>query len=334
MTDKSELDGLRRGAILMLTLDEDSAAEVLKFMSPQDVHKVSLEMARLANISHDELKSVLEEFMDDAEQQAAVSVEAGDHLRAVLTKALGPERAETILDDIIEEKQSAFGIDKLNLLDATMVAEMIRDEHPQIIATILVHLDRDQAGNILELFDNGLRNDVVLRIATFNGVQPEALKELTEVLNSMLDGQNLKRSKMGGVRAAAEILNTMQTSQEESAISAVRDYNEELAQKIMDEMFVFENLLGLDNTAIQAILGEVEQSSLVIALKGATDELRNKFIGNLSNRAAEMFRDDMEMSGPVRISQVESEQKKVLEVVRRLAAAGTIIITAGDDAFV
>lgn len=215
-----------------------------------------------------------------------------------------------------------------------MAADIIRDEHPQIIATILVHLKRGQAADILALFDEKLRNDVMLRIATFGGVQPSALAELTEVLNNLLDGQNLKRSKMGGVRTAAEIINLMKSQQEENVITAVRDYDGELAQKIIDEMFLFENLIDIDNRSIQRILQEVESDSLVVALKGCEQELRDHFLNNMSQRAAEIMRDDLNSRGPVRMSQVEAEQKAILLVVRKLAETGEVVLHGGDDTYV
>lgn len=329
-----EMSGARRSAILLLSLDEDSAAEVFKFLPAQDVQVVSMEMARLTQISHDEMRQVLEEFMDETEQYAAINIHSSDHIRAVLTKALGTERAASLIDDILETQDSSSGIEKLNLMEASTVAEMIREEHPQIIATILVHLDRHQASDVLELFEERLRNDVILRIATFSGVQPVALQELTEVLGGMLDGQNLKRSKLGGVKTVAEILNLMNSAQEEHAIETVRAHNEELAQKILDEMFLFENLLELDDRSIQLILNQVESNSLAIALKGAPQALLEKFLANMSNRAAQLFREDMEARGPIRVSQVEAEQKNILQVVRRLADSGEIVITGGDDGYV
>ncbi len=329
-----EMSAARRSAILLLSLDEDSAAEVFKFLPSQDVQEVSTEMARLTQVSHDEMRQVLEEFMDETEQYAAVNIQSSDHIRAVLTKALGSERAASLIDDILESSNESTGIDKLNLMEASSVAEMIRDEHPQIIATILVHLERHQAADVLELFDERLRNDIVLRIATFSGVQPVALQELTEVLGGMLDGQNLKRSKMGGVRTAAEILNLMNSTQEEVAIQTVRAHSEELAQKILDEMFLFENLIDLDDRSIQVILSQVESNSLAIALKGAQQALLDKFLSNMSNRAAQLFREDMEARGPIRVSQVEAEQKAILQVVRRLADTGEIVLGGGDDSYV
>lgn len=214
------------------------------------------------------------------------------------------------------------------------MADIIRDEHPQIIATIPVHLKRNLAADVLELFDERQRNDIMLRIATFGGVQPAALAELTEVLNNLLDGQNLKRSKMGGVRTAAEIINLMKSQQEEGVIGAMRDYDGELAQRIIDEMFLFENLIEVDNRSIQRILQDVSNDSLVIALKGCNEELREHFLRNMSTRAAEIVRDDLESRSPVRMSQVENEQKSILLIVRRLMETGEIVIGGGDDVYV
>lgn len=215
-----------------------------------------------------------------------------------------------------------------------MAADLIRDEHPQIIATILVHLKRAQAADIPALFDERLRNDVMLRIATFGGVQPAALAELTEVLNNLLDGQNLKRSKMGGIRTAAEIINLMKSQQEETVMDAVREYDGELAQKIIDEMFLFENLVSVDDRSIQRLLQEVDNESLLIALKGADQALRERFLSNMSLRAAEILRDDLATRGPVRMSLVENEQKAILLIVRRLAESGEIVIGGGEDIYV
>lgn len=334
MTDTLPFNGVRGSAIILLNLDSDTAAEVMKLMTPADVQEVSAEMARIGQFTHEELKMVLDQFMNDAEQQAIMSLDTNEHLRDMLIKALGSERAENILEEIVEDQLNPVGIERLNLMEATMVAEMIRDEHPQVIATILVNLQRSQASDVIELFPTELRNDVIVRIATYKGVQKDAMTDLTKVLNSMLDGQNTKRQKLGGIKAAAEILNTMNSTAEEAAIQSVRDHNPELAQKIMDEMFVFENLLDLDSNAITAIIADVDQGDLIVALKGASPELQDKFISTMSTRGSEMFREDMETRGPLRVSQVESQQKKVLEVVHRLAAAGTIVISGGDDAFV
>ena len=288
----------------------------------------------MRQVSHQQLVDVLAEFEDDAEQYAALSVNASDYLRTVLIKALGEERASSLLEDILESRETTRGIESLKWMDPLSVAELLRGEHPQIIATILVHLKRAQAADILALFDERLRNDVMLRIATFGGVQPTALAELTEVLNNLLDGQNLKRSKMGGIRTAAEIINLMKTQQEETVMEAVREYDGELAQKIIDEMFLFENLVSVDDRSIQRLLQEIDNESLLVALKGADQALRERFLSNMSLRAAEILRDDLATRGPVRMSLVENEQKAILLIVRRLAESGEIVIGGGEDIYV
>ncbi|MCG6662762.1 flagellar motor switch protein FliG [Billgrantia kenyensis] len=334
MSSTQAMSGTRRSAILMLALDEDSAAEVFKFLSPKEIQLLSMEMAEMEQVSHEQMQQVMLEFSRETEEFIALNLNSSEHIRSVLTKALGSERATGLIEDILENQGSSSGIDSLNLMEASMVAELIRDEHPQIIATILVHLERHQAADVLEHFEDKLRNDVVLRIATFSGVQPAALQELTEVLSGMLDGQNLKRSKMGGVRTAAEILNLMNSSLEETAIETVRAHSEDLAQKIIDEMFLFENLMDLDDRSIQLVLKEVDTNSLVVALKGAPEGLMEKFLRNMSRRAADLMREDMEARGPIRVSQVEAEQKAILQVVRRLADSGEIMLSGGDDAYV
>ncbi|MDN5971312.1 MAG: flagellar motor switch protein FliG [Enterobacterales bacterium] len=323
-----------KSAILLMTIGEDRAAEVFKHLSTREVQNLSTTMATMSQVSHQQLGEVLNEFQDEAEQYEALSVNASDYLRSVLVKALGEERASSLLEDILESRETASGIETLNFMEPQAAADIIRDEHPQIIATILVHLKRAQAADILAQFDERQRNDVVLRIATFGGVQPTALQELTEVLNGLLDGQNLKRSKMGGIRTAAEIINLMKTQQEESVIEAMRIYDGELAQKIIDEMFLFENLVDVDDRSIQRILQEVESESLLIALKGADEALREKFMRNMSQRAADILRDDLSTRGPVRLSLVESEQKAILLIVRRLAESGEVVIGGGEDAYV
>ncbi|HHK5635077.1 TPA: flagellar motor switch protein FliG [Serratia marcescens] len=328
------LTGTDKSAILLMTLGEDRAAEVFKHLSSREVQLLSGTMAGMSQVSHKQLGEILTEFEDDAEQYAALSVNASDYLRSVLVKALGEERAASLLEDILESRETTTCMETLNFMEPQSAADLIRDEHPQIIATILVHLKRGQAADILALFDERLRNDVMLRIATFGGVQPAALAELTEVLNNLLDGQNLKRSKMGGVRTAAEIINLMKTQQEEAVIDAMREYDGELAQKIIDEMFLFENLVEVDDRSIQRLLQEVEGESLLIALKGAEQPLREKFLKNMSQRAADILRDDLANRGPVRMSQVENEQKAILLVVRRLAESGEMIIGGGEDTYV
>lgn len=325
---------MEKCAVILMSLGEEHAAEIFKHLTNKEVQRLSIAMSQLRHISTQELSDILIEFEDNTMLYTSLSQDNDGYLRNVLIKALGEERADNLLEEIFDSQETTTGIDTLNFVEPQLASELIRDEHPQIIATILVHLRREQAADILALFDDNLRNDIMLRIATFGGVQPLALAELTEVLNNLLEGQNVKRSKMGGVRTAAEIINLMKSHQEENVIDAVKTYDDELAQKIIDEMFLFENLLGIDSRSIQRLLEEIENESLVIALKGCKPELRDHFLNNMSQRAAEILRDDLESRGPLRLSQVESEQKAILMTVRRLADSGDIMISNGDDSYV
>ena len=258
-----------------------------------------------------------------------------DYIRGVLTKALGDDKAANLIERILQGGDTS-GIEGLKWLDSSSVAELIKSEHPQIIATILVHLDRDQASEVLGFFSERLRNDAILRIATLDSIQPSALRELNDVLTKLLAGSNnIKKSALGGARAAAEILNLMPNAVETSAIENIRQHDSDLAQKVLDDMFVFEDVMDIDDRGIQLLLREVQSESLIIALKGTSEEVREKFLKNMSQRAAETLRDDMEMKGPVRVSEVEAEQKEILKLVRRLADEGQLALGAkGEEAYV
>jgi flagellar motor switch protein FliG len=328
-------EGTRKSAILLMSLGEERAGDVLKLLPQSAVQALGAAMASLTQVKRNEVSEVLDEFRLETEQYSALHLDSGSYLRAVLNKALGSDRAADLLDTIFQSSESATGIERLNQLEATEVVELIRDEHPQIITTLLVHMDRSKAADVLEQLPERVRHDAILRVATFGGVQPAALKELTDVLSDMLGGEGVKRSRLGGIRAAAEIINMMGSAQEENVIKHVREHDAVLAQKMIDEMFLFENLLDLEDRSIQLLLKEIESESLIIALKGAPQELRDKFLKNMSQRAAEMLLEDIEVRGPVRVSQVEAEQKSILQIVRRLADAGEIVLGGqGNDAYV
>jgi len=327
--------GVNDSALLLLSIGEDAAAEVMKHLAPKEVQKIGEAMARMQGVTREKIESVLETFHEAAASRTPIGTGADGYVRTVLTRALGDDRATYLLDRILGGGD-ASGIDNLKWMDAASVAELIRNEHPQIIASILVHLDRDQASEVLAQLPDRVRNDVVLRIATLDAIQPNALRELNDVLAKLMSGgTQAKKSTLGGVRAAAEILNFMGATQETVVIEAVREHDAELAQKIVDEMFVFENLLDVDDRGIQALLREVQSESLIVAMKGANEELRDKIFRNMSQRAAEMLRDDLDAKGPVRVSEVETEQKEILKIVRRMAEEGQIVIGGkGDDEFV
>ena len=328
-------EGLEKAALLLMTLGPDAAAGVLRQLGPREVQKLTMKMASMTPQSRETVEPVLIEVNEHFGKGSMIQSD-DDQLREMLTKALGDDRANQLLSRMMSGSETA-GIESLKWMDAATAADLIKGEHPQIIATILVHLEYDQAGEILKHFDDRLRNDVVLRIATLDGVQPTALKELNDALTRMLSGATtVKKAAMGGVRHAAEILNFVGSGAETAVIDNVREYDPELAQKILDEMFVFENLLDIDDRGIQSILREVQSDSLIIALKGATPELREKIFKNMSSRAAEMLREDLEARGPVRLSEVEAEQKEILKTVRRLAEEGQVMLggKGGDDGFV
>jgi flagellar motor switch protein FliG len=327
--------GVQKGAILMLALGEEEAAEVMKHLGPREVQKLGAAMSTMKAIQSEELVAVLDEFRTETDKNTSLGVDSDEYIRTVLTKALGEDKAASLLNRILGTRD-ASGIESLKWMDAQSVAELVRNEHPQIIATILVHLERYHACEVLDHFTERLRNDVVLRIATLDGVQPAALRELNEVLTKLLTGnENLKKKPMGGIRAAAEILNFLSGENEASVMANLKNYDADMAQKIMDEMFVFDNIMDIDDRGIQVMLREVQSESLIIALKGAAPELRDKIFKNMSQRAAEMMREDLESKGPVRLSEVEAQQKEILQIVRRLADEGQIMLGAkGDDAFV
>lgn len=319
-------DGVEKSAILLISLGEDHAAEVLKLLGPREVQKLGHAMASLKSVPRAKVEAVLDEFHTTAMEHGAVHVDTDNYIRSVLTKALGDDKASNLISRILQGGETS-GIEGLKWMDAATVADLIKNEHPQIIATILVHLERDHASEILTFFSERLRNDVVLRIATLEGIQPQALKELNDVMLRILSGStNIKKTAMGGVRTVAEILNFIGTANETAVIDAIREYDPDLAQKILDEMFVFENLLDLDDRSVQLLLREIQSDSLVLALKGASEPLREKIFKNMSQRAAEMLREDLESKGPVRLSEVEAEQKEILKIVRRLADEGQIVL--------
>jgi flagellar motor switch protein FliG len=326
-------EGLEKSAMLLLSLGEDEAAEILKHLGPKEVQKLGHAMAQLKAVPRDRIEGVLDELEDHTSKGSPVPVDESV-IRAMLTKALGDDRASNLLSRILQGGDTA-GIEGLKWMDAPTVADLIKNEHPQIIATILVHLEFDHAGEILKHFTERLRNDVLLRIATLDGVQPVALQELNDAMKRLLAGAsgNVKKASMGGVRHAAEILNFVGQAAETAIVDNVREYDPDLAQKILDEMFVFENLLDIDDRGIQLLLREIQSDSLILALKGASPELRDKIFKNMSQRAAEMLKEDLEAKGPVRLSEVEGEQKEILKIARRLADEGQIVLggKGGED---
>lgn len=331
----SQEDGVQDAAIFLMSLGEEEAAEVFKHLSPKEVQRLGESIARMRAVPRERVDAVLDKFTAEAASQSLLVSDTDNYVRAVLKRALGDDKASLLIDRILQGGDVS-GIESLKWMDPLSVAELLRNEHPQILAAILVHLDTDQASEVLKHFTERARNEVMLRIATLEGIQPTALKDLNEALYQVLaGGDKIRKSSLGGVKTAAEIINLLGSTLEASVVDSIRESDPDLAQRIMDKMFTFEDLNKLDNKSVQTVLKEVSSDSLVIALKGASPELKEKILANMSSRAAEGLREDLESRGPVRLSEVESQQKDILKIVRRLSDEGQIVLGGGgDDAFV
>ena len=328
-------EGVEDAAILLMSLGEEEASEVFKHLQPKEVQKLGETIAKLKVVPREKVEDVLERFDQVAALQSNLVSDTDEYVRNVLRKALGDEKANLLLDRILQDSDVS-SIESLKWMDAGSVAELLRNEHPQIIAAILSHLDYDQTSSVLRSFTERQRNEVLVRIATLDGIQPMALKDLNDVMSQVLaGGERMKKQNLGGIKTAAEIINMLGSSIEASVLDYIREADADLAQKIMDNMFTFDDLEKIDDKGIQSVLKEVQSESLIVALKGASNELRDKVFRNMSTRAAETLREDLESRGPVRLSEVESEQKEMLKIVRRLVDEGQIVLAGGgDDQFV
>lgn len=328
--------GLENAAILLMSIGEEEAANVFRLLSPKEVQGLGATIQKMKSISRDRVDSVLEMFASVAAEQSTLVSDTDEYVKSVLRKALGEDKANLLIDRIMQGEGDVAGIESLKWMDPASVGELLRMEHPQIVAAILVHLDFDQAAEVLKTFTERQRNEVLVRVATLDGIQPSALKDLNEVMGLVLAGsERTRKSTLGGVKAAAEMINLMGTSVETAVLDYIREADNDLAQKIMDNMFTFDDLEKIDDKGIQALMKEVQSESLVIALKGATPEMRQKVFKNMSTRAAETLREDLESRGPVRVSEVEAEQKEMLKIVRRLVDEGQIVLSGGgEDDFV
>ena len=325
--------GLENAAILLMSLGEEEAANVFKHLSPKEVQGLGETITKMKSISRERVDGVLEKFNNTASAQSNLVSDTNEYVKTVLRRALGDDKANLLIDRILQSGDTA-GIETLKWMDPVAVGELLRVEHPQIVAAILVHLAFDQAAEVLKTFSERQRTEVLVRVATLDGIQPSALQDLNEVMSKVLaGGGRARRATLGGVKTAAEMINLMGASVETAVLDYIREADNDLAQKILDNMFSFDDLQKLDDKGIQAMLKEVQSESLVIALKGATPEMREMVFKNMSTRAAETLREDLESRGPVRVSEVEAEQKELLKVVRRLADEGQIVLGGGggDD---
>lgn len=331
--DVDKLEGVEKAAILLLSLSEEDAAQILKHLEPKQVQKVGIAMAQVDDLSQDKISAVHRLFIEQIQDYSTIGFQSEDFIKKALTAALGEEKAATLLDQIILGG-GAKGLDSLKWMDSKQVANIIRNEHPQIQTIVLAYLEPDQSAEILGQFSDKVRIDLTMRIANLEEVQPAALQELNEIMEKQFAGQaGAQAAKMGGMKAAAEIMNFLDTNIEGQLMDAMREHDEEMAQQIQDLMFVFDNLIDVEDRGIQTILREVQQDSLMKAIKGADEGLKDKILKNMSKRAADMLADDLEAMPPIRVSEVETAQKEILAIARRLADAGEIMLGGGggDD---
>ena len=330
----SNLDGAQKAAILLMSIGEGPAAEIMKLLGPREVQKIGMAMTGLEVVSPSNVKTAIVEFIDMVRSYTGIGIGNEEYIRSVLTDALGHEKASSMIDRILLGGHTK-GLESLKWMDPRAIVELVRFEHPQIIAIVLSYLDADQSALVLSLLPESARADLLLRIATMDGIQPAAMRELNEMLESQLrGGAGGQQSSLGGIKCAAEILNFVDRSIEAKINEQLTEADADLATKIQDLMFTFENIGDIDDRGIQALMREVSTDNLVLAMKGCDDSIKDKIFKNMSSRAAEMLRDDLESKGPVKLSEVEGAQKEILGIARRLADEGTISLGGSGEQMV
>ncbi|MFL9675911.1 flagellar motor switch protein FliG [Pseudomonas marginalis] len=329
MSDRAvvaKLSRVDKAAVLLLSLGETDAAQVLRHMGPKEVQRVGVAMAQMRNVHREQVEQVMSEFVEIVGDQTSLGVGSDSYIRKMLTSALGEDKANGLIDRILLGGNTS-GLDSLKWMEPRAVADVIRYEHPQIQAIVVAYLDPDQAGEVLGHFDHKVRLDIILRVSSLNTVQPAALKELNTILEKQFSGNsNASRTTLGGIKRAADIMNFLDSSVEGQLMDSIREIDDTLSGQIEDLMFVFNNLSDVDDRGIQALLREVSSDVLVLALKGSDEGVKEKIFKNMSKRASELLRDDLEAKGPVRVSDVETAQKEILTIARRMAEAGEIVL--------
>lgn len=322
----AKLTKVDKAAVLLLSLGETDAAQVLRHMGPKEVQRVGVAMAQMRNVHREQVEQVMSEFVEIVGDQTSLGVGSDSYIRKMLTSALGEDKANGLIDRILLGGNTS-GLDSLKWMEPRAVADVIRYEHPQIQAIVVAYLDPDQAGEVLGHFDHKVRLDIILRVSSLNTVQPAALKELNTILEKQFSGNsNASRTTLGGIKRAADIMNFLDSSVEGQLMDSIREIDDTLSTQIEDLMFVFNNLSDVDDRGIQALLREVSSDVLVLALKGSDEGVKEKIFKNMSKRASELLRDDLEAKGPVRVSDVETAQKEILTIARRMAEAGEIVL--------
>lgn len=328
------LSGTQRAALLLLTLGEKEAGEVLKFMGAKEVQSLGAAMATLKNVTRDQADYVLDGFITDVEDQMAFGIGTADYVRKVLGNAFGAAKANAFVDRILVG-EDAKGLDALKWMSSREVAEIIDGEHPQIIAIVIAYLDSQQAAEVIEFLPEEQRSDVIMRIARLSDVQQSALSEIESLIASKsADAGSNNAEKVGGNKVAANIINALASEKGEAILESISSKNGELSDSIREMMFVFDTLLKVDDRGIQALLREISNDLLVVALKGCDPAVRDKILNNMSKRASTLLREDMEARGPIKLSEVEQAQKEILDIARRLADSGDINLGGGGEEYV
>ncbi len=329
--EMAEMTGTQRAAVLMLLLGEQQAAEIIRFLNPKEVQALGAAMVSVADLSQEAVNTVLDEFVATIKKQTSLGLGTTDYVEKVLKRALGDDKAASVLGRIMPG-QGSKGLDILSWMDARAIADMIRGEHPQVTAIILSVLENSVAADVLNYLPADSRSEIIQRVASLETVQPLAMEELEAIMKKQFsNNSSAQSSSFGGIKAAAKIMNFTKTELEASVMGGLAELDADLMQKIQDNMFTFENLVGVDNRGIQVLMRNVEPDLLMIALKGANDGVKDKFFGNMSERARGMFRDDMEAKGPLRIADVEEAQKSIMRIARKLSDAGELVLGGGED---
>lgn len=329
------LSGIEKAAIFLLSLGEEGASDVLRHIGPKEVHKISTAMAEMKNVSMDQVTGVLVDFSEIVDEETALGVGSEDYLKSVLVKALGEDKAGSIIDRVLMG-ENVSGLEQMKWMDPRAIVEIIKFEHPQIIAVVLSYIDSEQSAEVLSLLPENIRSGIILRIATLDRLQPSALLELNNVIEKQFTGNDhVKSSSVGGIKTAANILNMMDPSVEGAIIDDVSEVDSDISDSIQDLMFIFDDLSTIDDKGIQMLLREVSSETLVVALKGADESIKQKIFTNMSKRAGEMLKEDLEAKGPVKLSDVESSQKEILTIARRMEESGEISLgSKGADEYV
>jgi flagellar motor switch protein FliG len=330
----SALTPTQRAAVLMLLLGEQQAAEILRYLNPKEVQALGGAMVSVADLSQEAVNVVLDEFITTLKKQTSLGLGTGDYVEKVFRRALGEDKAASVLSRVMPG-QGSKGLEILKWMDARSIADMVRGEHPQVIAIILSVLDYDVAADLLSYLPQDARPEILQRVASLETVQPAAMQELEAIMMKQFENKSsAKSSSLGGIKAAAKIMNFVKVDQEGAIMAGLNQLDADLTQRIQDNMFVFENLVAVDNRGIQTLMRNVEPDMMMTALKGAPDFVKDKFFNNMSSRARVMFIDDMEAKGPLRITDVEEAQKAIMRIARRLSDAGELVLAGRGDDFV